>query len=170
MILQFLKLTIMLAINMHIDLSPSNWQIVNDTVMGGKSTSSVTKAIEGGLQFSGKVSLENNGGFCMVKSILPKPISKEATMCTFTVIGDGKTYQFRLKPSKNDRESYVMNFKTDKTEQSLSFKIADFKPYFRGRSLNLPPITKKEIEEIAFLVGNKKEESFSLTIKNVVFN
>ncbi len=154
---------------MAINLSTSNWKIVNDTVMGGRSASTITTAVDGGLHFSGKVSLENNGGFCMVKSVLSQPVNKEATTCTITVVGDGKTYQFRLKPSSSDRESYVMNFTTDKTEQTFTFDIADFKPYFRGRSLNLPPITNEKIEEIAFLIGNKKEESFNLIIKNVVF-
>lgn len=156
--------------SLQINLSTSNWQIVNDTVMGGRSTSSVSTSSNGGLHFSGKVSLENNGGFCMVKSILSKPVSKEATTCSITVIGDGKTYQFRLKPNRYDRESYVMNFNTNKKEQTFTFEISDFKPYFRGRSLNLPPITDKQIEEIAFLIGNKKAEKFDLVIKNITFN
>ena len=43
------------------------WQVVNDDVMGGESTSrfSVTNGLA---SFQGKVSLENNGGFASVRS------------------------------------------------------------------------------------------------------
>ena len=39
----------------------ATWTTVNDPVMGGMSTSSVTFG-DGGLVFSGNISLENNGG------------------------------------------------------------------------------------------------------------
>ena len=48
-----------------VDLSDSaaaaNWVTVNDPVMGGRSISAVS--FNGGLVFSGTISLENNGGF-----------------------------------------------------------------------------------------------------------
>lgn len=40
-----------------------NWVIVNDLVMGGKSTSNFKLDIDGNGVFEGDVSLENNGGF-----------------------------------------------------------------------------------------------------------
>lgn len=44
------------------------WQIVNDNVMGGVSTSRFEVLTNGGAAFSGVVSLENNGGFAPVRS------------------------------------------------------------------------------------------------------
>ena len=46
----------------------SQWQIVNDGVMGGRSTSGATITQAGTLQFSGNISLANNGGFASVRS------------------------------------------------------------------------------------------------------
>ena len=43
------------------------WQIVNDDVMGGVSTSRFQVRTNGAV-FSGVVSLENNGGFASVRS------------------------------------------------------------------------------------------------------
>ena len=39
------------------------WRIVNDVVMGGRSSSNFKLNTEGHGCFSGAVSLENNGGF-----------------------------------------------------------------------------------------------------------
>ncbi|MFN4198010.1 MAG: CIA30 family protein, partial [Flavobacterium sp.] len=40
-------------------------------------------------------------------------------------------------------------------------------PSFRGRTLNLPNFEANTIEEIAFLIGNKKNESFTLLIDKI---
>ena len=39
------------------------WQVVNDSVMGGISTSEVVEKRAGAVSFRGELSLENNGGF-----------------------------------------------------------------------------------------------------------
>lgn len=44
------------------------WRIVNDTVMGGRSQSSVTDIDDGLLRFSGLISLENQGGFASTRA------------------------------------------------------------------------------------------------------
>ena len=41
----------------------NDWTIVNDTVMGGVSQATVTDHPQGGVVFSGTLSLANNGGF-----------------------------------------------------------------------------------------------------------
>ena len=56
----------------------NSWQIVNDVVMGGKSSSTITINKEGHGQFSGTVSTENNGGFSSVRHIF-KPVSVKKT-------------------------------------------------------------------------------------------
>ena len=45
----------------------SNWNIVDDVVMGGRSNGTFSLSNEGKGVFKGKVSLENNGGFSMVQ-------------------------------------------------------------------------------------------------------
>ena len=45
----------------------NDWRIVNDDVMGGRSTSQAYLA-ENSMLFKGVVSLENNGGFASVRS------------------------------------------------------------------------------------------------------
>ena len=45
------------------------------------------------------------------------------------------------------------------------FKRAN--PAFRGRTLNYPNFDKTTIEELAFLIGNKKAEDFKLIIDSI---
>jgi hypothetical protein len=40
-------------------------------------------------------------------------------------------------------------------------------PKFRGRDLNQPVYQGDFLEEIAFLIGNKKEENFELRIRYI---
>ena len=61
----------------------SAWQIVNDDVMGGVSTSRFQILTNGGAVFSGVVSLENNGGFASVRS---SPARHDLTGCGCFVI------------------------------------------------------------------------------------
>ena len=44
------------------------WQIVNDGVMGGRSSSRVEQGPDGTMNFSGVLSLANNGGFASTRS------------------------------------------------------------------------------------------------------
>jgi hypothetical protein len=69
------------------------WQIVNDDVMGGGSTSRF-EVTNGVAVFRGEVSLENNGGFASVRS---SPARHGLAGCDSFVIrlrGDGRRYKF----------------------------------------------------------------------------
>ncbi len=44
-----------------------NWRVVDDVVMGGRSSGSFSLSPEGYGVFAGRVSLENNGGFSSVR-------------------------------------------------------------------------------------------------------
>ena len=54
-------------IDFNSDASISVWWPLNDTVMGGVSSSRMELSGEGKAVFTGKVSLENNGGFSSVR-------------------------------------------------------------------------------------------------------
>jgi NADH dehydrogenase [ubiquinone] 1 alpha subcomplex assembly factor 1 len=41
-------------------------------------------------------------------------------------------------------------------------------PSFRGRRLNQPNFSNDSIEELTFLIGNKKSEKFKLLIDKIV--
>ncbi|MDX1769545.1 MAG: CIA30 family protein, partial [Arenibacter troitsensis] len=43
-------------------------------------------------------------------------------------------------------------------------------PSFRGRKLDMPNFSKNSIEEIVFLIGNKRTENFTLLIDKIALD
>ena len=72
------------------------WQVVNDDVMGGVSTSSF-RITNGVAVFSGKVSLENNGGFASVRTLPARFDLGEASEFVLRVRGDGRRHKFTAR-------------------------------------------------------------------------
>ena len=148
----------------------SNWNIVDDVVMGGRSSGTFDLNEEGNGVFEGRVSLENNGGFSSLRYSFNKISTKPYTKIMLKVKGDGKTYQFRIKNKSSDYYSYITYFNTTKDWETIELSLSDMYPTFRGRKLNMSNYDHESIEEIAFLFGNKKEEDFHLEIDSIVLN
>ncbi len=148
--------------------SSAKWYTTNDDVMGGVSTSSLRRLADGSALFSGTVSTANNGGFAMVRLPLNIKLSEENSKIILTVKGDGKKYQFRIKSKRYQRYWYVQTFQTSNTLQEIELPLDDFYPAFRGYRLNSDNFSADQLKEIAILIGNKKDESFSLEIEKMI--
>ena len=145
----------------------SAWFIVNDNVMGGVSQSSLELNEEGNAVFSGSVSLDNNGGFCSVRYNFERLELINFNSILIHLKGDGKKYQFRIRHNSRDYYSYITYFETNGEWQSIELKLNEMYPSFRGRKLDMENFNKNSIEEIAILIGNKKEEKFWLEIDKI---
>ncbi|RZO55550.1 MAG: CIA30 family protein, partial [Limisphaerales bacterium] len=142
--------------------------IVNDTVMGGRSSSRWSKN-SSALSFEGFLSLENNGGFASVRHDLNN-INLSSTEGIFIKVkGDGRKYQFRIRSQASRWANYSQEFKTKKDiVQSFFLPYKDFKPSWRGRSVrNVPTLTGKDVRGIGFLLGDKVQGKFKLDILNI---
>ncbi len=163
-ILIFQNMTIF---NFTKDSDISNWKIVDDVVMGGRSDGSFTINEDGHGAFSGKVSLENNGGF---SSLRYKFETKETSAYSRFIIrlkGDGKSYQFRVKDKRYNRYSFIFTFETTDNWQTVEIPFKNMSAAFRGYKVDVPNFEGNQMEEIAFLIGNKKAESFKLLIDSI---
>jgi hypothetical protein len=58
----------------------------------------------------------------------------------------------------------VNSFKTSGEWEIIKLAVHDFYPQFRGQKLNRPNFNFKNIEQISFMITNKKEEDFNLLI------
>lgn len=154
----------LLLFNFQKDSDLSSWLIVNDGVMGGISQSDLTITEEGHGRFHGKISLENNGGFASVRCRMETKDITGYTKCKIRLKGDGKSYQFRVRENKSDRYTYIKTFDTTGEWEELIFELRDLIPSFRGRKLDIPHYTATTLSEIALLIGNKKQENFTLDI------
>lgn len=148
------------------DEDVKGWLIVNDGVMGGLSKGRF-EVIDQRAIFSGEVSTDNNGGFTMVRNQFEQQPLLTYKRFVLELKGDGKNYQFRVKSNANQRHSYVFTFTTNGDWQKIVIPFSSLEPRFRGRIVDISNFEGLQIEEIAFLIGNKKEESFELILKQV---
>lgn len=144
-----------------------NWVVRDDVVMGGRSNGSLSINKDGHGVFNGRVSLENNGGFSSVRYRCTSLDVGKFSKVIIRVKGDGNRFQFRIKSSRRDYHSYITYFQTTGDWQEIELPFADMYPTFRGRTLDMDNYPGEVIEEIAFLIGNKKAQSFQLEIDKI---
>lgn len=146
----------------------SNWSVVNDAVMGGVSNGSFSINENGHGIFEGTIRLENNGCFSSIRYAMGKTIISGKTTVIIRLKGDGKTYQFRVKENSDDQHSYVTKFQTSGDWETIEIPLNTLYPRFRGKTLDKKNFSANQIEELGFLIGNKKKETFQLELDYMI--
>ena len=149
------------------DSNIKDWRVVNDGVMGGLSQGEFDLSADGHGIFYGHVSTKNNGGFSMVRYPIQEIKSDKSSKIILKIKGDGKKYQLRIKNNQSNFYSYITTFKTSGEWEEIVIPVKEMFPSFRGRKLNQANFSHEKIEEIAFLIANKKEENFRLLIDSI---
>lgn len=148
------------------------WTTVNDPVMGGRSTSAITFG-DGGLTFSGTISLENNGGFASARGPENPDIGRKAAGATSLLIravGDGKTYVVRVGVG-GQPWSYIQRFTTQAAvERTYTLPIAGFQAV--GMRLDPAPnapqaLDPSAISRISVYILDKQQGPFEITINGI---
>ena len=80
--------------------SAKEWQTVNDGVMGGLSEGKFKITDQKTLEFSGNLSLKNNGGFASVRTKSKKLTLDSGDTIVALVRGDGREYSLNLYLNK----------------------------------------------------------------------
>ena len=155
------------------DFSENNnldgWYVVDDGVMGGRSRGRLQIENNDTGLFSGKISLDNYGGFSSIRYYAGNLKVQKNKYITMIVKGDDKYYQLRIRASRNDRYVYTKKFFAKSGWQEIRIPLESMEPYFRGQRLNKNNFNKKYISEIGFLIGNKVREKFELRIRSIIF-
>lgn len=146
------------------------WTTVNDPVMGGRSTSSVVFG-DGGLLFSGNISLDNNGGFASARGPVDPEIGRRATGATalgVRALGDGKTYV--LKVDTGQPWSYIQRFSTEAgVRRTYELPVGSFQSV--GRFLDpvpsAPPLEPSTISRVAIYILDKQQGPFQLIVNAI---
>jgi len=148
------------------------WTTVNDPVMGGRSTSTVAFG-DGGLVFSGTLSLENNGGFASARGPDNPDIGRKAAGATSLLVralGDGKTYVLRVGAG-GQPWSYIQRFATEAGVQRIyELPVAGFQPV--GMRLDPAPnapqvLDPSRISQVSVYILDKQQGPFALTIRGI---
>jgi monofunctional biosynthetic peptidoglycan transglycosylase len=143
------------------------WSIVNDGVMGGRSTSRISRTNEATGLFEGFVSLENKGGFASTRAAFQSLDLSAYEGVALRVKGDGRRYQLRFRQDGAfDGVAYAVEFETaprEWTELYLPFET--FRATFRGyEPRSSGPLDPARIRQIGILVGDEKQGRFALEI------
>ena len=147
-------------------MSALGWTSVNDVVMGGASCSQFNFNPNGYAEFSGEVSLKNNGGFASIRSA-PSNYSivniKNLCLC---ILGDGHRYKLNLRMDNfPDGINYQALFTPPRKWSEIKFSYDNFKPCFHGNPVSAPPLDFSRINQIAFMIGDRQEGSFTLLVR-----
>lgn len=145
----------------------SKWEVVTDTVMGGRSSADFNLDASGNAVFKGTISLENNGGFASAQYSFDSMDLSDYSQFKIRLKGDGKPYQFRAKSAASDQHSYIAQFETTGKWQTISIAMNTMEPQFHGEKLKMPNYPAKHLKQITLLFGNKEAENFKLKIDKV---
>lgn len=147
------------------------WRIQNDVVMGGRSESKLKINEEKYAHFSGRVSLENDGGFCSIHQTTednPYSISKKSDAFLLVLKGDGKDYNFRVR-TRNGRHSYAFTFptKNDGNWETVAIPFDKMEATYHGEPVDVANYAGENVVEMQLLIGNQKEETFEILIESI---
>jgi monofunctional biosynthetic peptidoglycan transglycosylase len=142
------------------------WQTVNDGVMGGRSEGRFRINDDGNMEFSGTLSLENNGGFASVRSRRTNLGFEKGDSIVARVRGDGREYRMNLyTPSRRIAFSYRASFQTKKDEWiEVSIPLKDFVATSFGRVVRNQPLDPRQVNGVGILLGDKKAGPFRLEV------
>jgi len=167
MIFLFTCISSKIIFNFSKNSDVQNWIIVDDVVMGGRSSSTFKCDTDGFGVFEGGISIENNGGFSSVRYSFKRVLIGTCTRIKINFKGDGKKYQLRIKSNSGDYYSYTTSFLTSGNWQEIEIPLKEMYPIFRGRKLNQANFSNSYIEQVSFLIANKKKERFKLLIDKI---
>ena len=144
-----------------------HWEAIDDHIMGGRSQSKPEQIDNVGLRFSGRVSLENNGGFASIRSDSANYDLGQYSGLKLRLRGDGKSYKLSLRTDLFfDGISYQATFTTEQdTWQELYLPFEDFTATHHGVKLStVAPMDTTKIESFGLFIADDQEGSFQLEI------
>lgn len=152
----------------------NTWRTVNDGVMGGLSESEIILH-ENSILFKGLVSLENNGGFASMRSLITK---QSLTNC--------KTVSLRYRSNSNDR-IFGLSLKNSQTYsipyhkhlfspkstqwETIKLNLSDFKHYKISKIIGskMPNKALEDVYNIAIIVSDGKSGAIDIEIDYIKF-
>lgn len=150
----------------------ATWTTVNDPVMGGRSTSAVSFG-NGGLVFSGVLSLENNGGFASARGPQDPGIGQRAARATslrVRAVGDGKTYVLKVGDT-GQPWSYIQRFTTEAgVARIYDLPVGEFQPV--GMRFDPAPEAPRNLDpgrinQVSLYILDKQQGPFEITVSTI---
>ena len=146
------------------------WQAVNDGVMGGVSEGRYRMTDAGTMEFSGRLSLENNGGFASVRSRGADLGFARGDRVVIRARGDGREYVVNLYTRSGRMAfSYRAALPTiDGQWSETTIALEDFIPTSFGRRVaGMGAVDPGEITGLGFMLSDKRPGPFRLEVESI---
>lgn len=158
------------------------WRTVVDGVMGGRSTGQISTTGAGNLLFTGRLSLENNGGFSAIRSAADSNDFSHADGFVVKVRGDGRTYRFDalLRTGRESSgDAYRVGVEQWRVWQEFTTRADEWievylpfesfsKPTFYGTEMPIAPeLDPARIARLGFMLYDKQPGPFRLEIASI---
>jgi NADH dehydrogenase [ubiquinone] 1 alpha subcomplex assembly factor 1 len=144
------------------------WQNVNDNVMGGVSEGKFKITDKKTLEFFGKLSLENNGGFASVRTKGKKLGLEKGHTLIAKVKGNGREYQMNLSvPTIQIAYNYRAVFQTKKDEWiEVKMPLDKFEAISFGQVVkNAEQVDPTSVNGLGFMLSDKKAGPFKMEVE-----
>jgi NADH dehydrogenase [ubiquinone] 1 alpha subcomplex assembly factor 1 len=146
-------------------LHARGWHAVDDVVMGGVSRSEFRQELSQAA-FVGNVSLEQNGGFCSVRSglietyftgSLETGFIQDCSGLVIRVRGDGKKYSLRIRTDESmDGTSFEWAFEARERWDELRVPWTALTGIFRGQRVWFAPkFEPAKIRTVGFIISRQ---------------
>jgi monofunctional biosynthetic peptidoglycan transglycosylase len=159
-----------MTVSLSAPLPQASWVVVNDTVMGGVSSSQVRVDSEGAVLFEGDLSLENNGGFTSTRAMLGGANWSGVEAIRIRVAGDGRSYlaTARVAGTGMRRLYYRMEVPTVAGEiTDVVLPLDSFDCYAYGTRVPGAPSLREvayRMDSVGFMLADKQPGAFALRI------
>ncbi len=150
--------------------STKGWQTVNDGVMGGVSEGKFQITDKKTMEFSGTLSLANNGGFASVRTKGKKLGLEKGDTLVAKVKGDGREYHMNLSvPTFQIAYNYRAVFQTKKDEWiEVKLPLDKFEATSFGQVVkNAGQVKPTSVNGLGFMLSDKKAGPFKLEIESI---
>jgi monofunctional biosynthetic peptidoglycan transglycosylase len=148
------------------ELQPAEatWYVRNDGVMGGVSSSTVT--IQNGvLTFSGRISLDNGGGFAGIRTTLGRYDLSRASGVVIRVRGDGKRYALQLGDNLAPGVTYRTDFNTVAGQWTeIRAPFSGMRATRSGEFIRAAPLQTNRVAFFGFITRHPRAETFKLEV------
>ncbi len=146
------------------------WQNINDGVMGGISEGKFKITEKKTLEFFGKLSLDNNGGFASVRTKAKKLGLAKGDTLVAKVRGDGREYSLNLYLNKPlIAFSYRATVQTKKDEWiEVKVPLDKFEATSFGSVVkDAGAVKPEEINALGFMLSDKKAGPFTIEVESI---
>jgi len=142
----------------------ADWDVVNDGVMGGRSSGFV--AVEGGtLRFTGTL-VTQGGGFTLVRARRDVDLTGQVGI-ELRVRGSGRQFQIEVDDSlRNSRRSVSHRAPFPTTAEWVVVRVpfSALRSTIFGRAVNAPPVDLAQVRSVGLYMADGQDGAFRLEV------